>query len=545
MPRVYGCCSHPCPIPKPPPASWSACAQNHPPAFDRIASSPAALRSAIHLFSYSTFLSEAALKNPERILDVAQSGSFYRVLTAEEYAALLESIVPLTDLARFRRRQLIRDRPSRCARRSHARRDHQELSNLADAILDVAYRRVRGAFVDTPRRAAPADGSLCGFSVISLGKLGGEELNYSSDIDLMFVYGGNGETDGPSPVTNKEFYKKVANEYTALLSAYTGEGQCYRVDLRLRPDGTLGEICISEEGARAYYTDRARDWEKQMLIKARVSAGDPRAGRRPAGVRRAPDLPELPRFPRRRSGLRNAAAHQRENGRATRRAMAGSTSSLRPAASAISNSWCSACSGCTADASRGFGTAAPCSPLSACATRDFSPQASMRDLGAAYQFLRYLEHRLQMEEDRQTHTLPSDPAQLDLLARKMPPDSTGVALTGADPAPEAGRASRRRQGNLRARDPRTAAAVLHSPGAVRSGEAEPASEPPPSSNVARLLDQRAPQLADAVAKAGPQRGRQRFEHFLEKAVASPELLARLERDPKLAEAVFDIFEHSN
>ncbi len=94
--------------------------------------------------------------------------------------------------------------------------------------------------------------------MISLGKLGGQELNYSSDIDLMFLYAGNGETDGPAPISNKEFYKKVANEYTALLSAYTSDGQCYRVDLRLRPDGTLGEICISADGARTYYRPRAR-----------------------------------------------------------------------------------------------------------------------------------------------------------------------------------------------------------------------------------------------------------------------------------------------
>jgi len=94
----------------------------------------------------------------------------------------------------------------------------------------------------------------------------------------MFVYGGSGQTDGPHVLTNKEFYKKLANQYTESLSSYTAEGQCYRVDLRLRPDGTLGEICISEEGAREYYSVRARDWEKQMLIKARISAGDAEPG---------------------------------------------------------------------------------------------------------------------------------------------------------------------------------------------------------------------------------------------------------------------------
>src|SRR5260370_15099113 len=116
-------------------------------------------------------------------------------------------------------------------------------------------------------------------SVIALGKLGGRELNYSSDIDLMFVYTANGETDGPNSISNKEFYKKVANQYTELLSTYTAEGLCYRVDLRLRPDGSLGEVCASLGGAKKYYQVRARDWELQMLIKARVAAGDPETAR--------------------------------------------------------------------------------------------------------------------------------------------------------------------------------------------------------------------------------------------------------------------------
>jgi hypothetical protein len=127
----------------------------------------------------------------------------------------------------------------------------------------------------------------------------------------MFVYGGNGETDGAARLSNKEFYKKVANQYTALLSTYTAEGQCYRVDLRLRPDGTLGEICISEDGAKTYY-ERAR----ARLGKADADQGAhlgrrARAGRRAAGVRRAADLPELARFPRGGGGRKRASASAR------------------------------------------------------------------------------------------------------------------------------------------------------------------------------------------------------------------------------------------
>ena len=71
-----------------------------------------------------------------------------------------------------------------------------------------------------------------------VGKLGGRELNYSSDIDLMFLYGANGQTSGSDVITNREFYKKVANRYTAVWT-YTAGGVCYRVDLRLRPEGNF------------------------------------------------------------------------------------------------------------------------------------------------------------------------------------------------------------------------------------------------------------------------------------------------------------------
>ena len=300
-----------------------------------IVSSAAALRCAVNIFSYSRFLSDAVLKKPERILEVSTSGSFYRVLSVEGYEERLYDFSARSG-ATCRRRWIspVSAAANCCA--SHCAtcmgvaslaEVTEELSNLADAILDFAYRRIRDASGGAARRAAPGRRQRCGFSVISLAKLGGKELNYSSDIDLMFVYGGNGETDGPRPISNKEFCKKIANQYTALLSTYTADGQCYRVDLRLRPDGTLGEIASRDEGARRYYTERARDWEKQMLIKARVSAGEAGARRGAAGIRRAADLPELARFSRGGSGVGNAPAHQRKSRHAEARRGAASTSS--------------------------------------------------------------------------------------------------------------------------------------------------------------------------------------------------------------------------
>src|SRR5579884_1615520 len=263
----------------------AAFVERWPDCFRDAVDSPSGLQYLTTVFGYSRFLSEELLQHPgwlESIDDVE------RVRSAAEYAEQLwrvlrnkpASTADALVYAQFRRRQILRILLCDVLGICTLSETTEQLSNLADAILDVSLQRIRDEMI--ARHGVPrCAGRECGFAVIALGKLGGMELNYSSDIDLMFIYGGAGETDGSSPISNKEFFKKVANEYTALLSTYTAEGMCYRVDLRLRPDGSLGEICISLEGARKYYGSRARDWELQMLIKGRAAAGD-------AAVRRAP-----------------------------------------------------------------------------------------------------------------------------------------------------------------------------------------------------------------------------------------------------------------
>ena len=523
--------------------------QDSPSAFDRIASSPAALRCAVNLFSYSQFLSETVVQNPERILRVASSGSFYRVLPAEAYAERLVAFLgrdgtgapAAVDLARFRREQLLRIVLRDVMGVAALSEVTEELSNLADAILDVTYGRIRAELVRRHGEPRLADGTPCGFSVISLGKLGGQELNYSSDIDLMFVYGGNGETDGPLRLSNKEFYKKVANDYTALLSAYTAEGQCYRVDLRLRPDGKLGEICISEEGARAYYAERARDWEKQMLIKARVSAGEPGPGAalldfvEPLIYQSSLDFRgvEAVSETRQRISEKMAAKKGRRRGLDVKLA-AGGIRDIEFLAQCLQR-----LHGGREQWVRHGGTMFALFRLR---DKGLLSGAEYARLVAAYQFLRHLEHRLQMDEDRQTHTLPTDPEELDLLARKMPRETSGAPLDGE---------------TLKRRVAEHQAAVLEAydrivhmqqpaddwPAAGVTAVEEEVEAAAPASNLTRALEQRAPRLA-AAAGACLHRGRERFTHFLEKAMASPEVLARLEENARLAAGVLDIFEHS-
>jgi glutamate-ammonia-ligase adenylyltransferase len=398
-----------------------------PAEFDRIAHSAVALRAAIAIFAHSRFLSESVLRDPERIVQVATSQRFYRTLSVDEYEHLLAaSDVPF---AAFRRRQLLRIALRDVLGAATLAEITQELSNLADAILDVASRRVRAQFAERHGEPRLPDGSACGFSVISLGKLGGSELNYSSDVDLMFVYAGNGQTDGAAPITNKEFYKKVANEYTALLSTYTAEGQCYRVDLRLRPDGTGGEVCLSEEGARAYYTERARDWEKQMLIKARVSAGDREPGERllefvePLIYRTSLDFRAVEAVSETRQRISEKMGARKPSRSLDVKLTPGGIRDIEFLAQCLQRLY-----GGREPWVRHGGTM-----LALARLRDKSllSGGEYARLGAAYQFLRTIEHRLQLEEDRQTHTLPADPDRLEILARQMPAEATGAAFTAS------------------------------------------------------------------------------------------------------------------
>ncbi|SPE42764.1 (Glutamate--ammonia-ligase) adenylyltransferase [Candidatus Sulfopaludibacter sp. SbA3] len=504
--------------------------QDSPAAFHRITESPAAMRCAVNLFSYSSFLSDAVLQHPERILEVANSGSFYRVLTVEEYEQRLfdflggenQGVPSAVDLARFRRRQLLRIMLRDVLGAATLSDVTEELSALADAILDVTCRRIRADFVARYGSPRLADGSPCGFSVISLGKLGGQELNYSSDIDLMFLYAGNGETDGPSPISNKEFYKKVANHYTTLLSTYTSDGQCYRVDLRLRPDGTLGEISISADGARTYYAERARDWEKQMLIKARVSAGETGPGAQlldfvePLIYQSSLDFRAVEAVSETRQRIsEKMAARRGAQGRLDIKLMPGGIRDIEFLVQCLQR-----LHGGREQWVRHGGTM-----LAMFRLRDkgLLSGGEHSRLAAAYQFLRYLEHRLQMEEDRQTHTLPNDVFAIDLLARKMP----GQVATG--------RILIARLEEHRAAVSEIYDRVVH------------AQKPLYYTIVAEVeppCQDEEPPLAEAVAAANLHRGRERLEHFLERAAATPDLLPRLDADPALFAHVLDIFEHS-
>ncbi|MGH9692999.1 MAG: glutamine-synthetase adenylyltransferase, partial [Bryobacteraceae bacterium] len=232
----------------------------HPSLLTQIAATRPRLQWLITIFGFSRFLSEELLQHPDRLNDVPD---VYRVLTVSDYTERLSwflaernaGSVGALDLALFRRREIFRIAVRDALNFGTLSEITEELSSLADAILQRALNAVFDDLASRYGRPAldpESEAGSQGFCVLALGKLGGRELNYSSDIDLLFLYSVNGETSRPEAITNREFYKKLGNRLTEILSTYTAEGLCYRVDLRLRPEGSLGEICISIEGAKEY-----------------------------------------------------------------------------------------------------------------------------------------------------------------------------------------------------------------------------------------------------------------------------------------------------
>ena len=527
--------------------------QQYPTEFRRFCSVPGILRAVVAVFSYSRFLADELLKNPGWLESMQRLD---QLLTVEQYAALLEELLgsqpagttEALSLASFRRREIMRILIRDVLGYGTLAEITSEISNLADAILDVSYRRIRREMVarhGTPRYRDEA-GQLCecGMAVIALGKLGGAELNYSSDIDLMFVYTAPGDTDGPHPISNKEFYKKVANQYTHLLSTYTAEGLCYRVDLRLRPDGSLGEVCLSLDGAKKYYQTRARDWELQMLIKGRVAAGDVETGRdlldsvEPLIYSTTLDFSAIEAVSVTRERI-SEKLNQRRGAKAAAFDIKLARGGIRDIEFLVQ--CLQRLHGGRVPWVRHGGTMLALARLN---DKDLLSAAEYSRLVSAYRFLRNLEHRLQFEDDRQTHTLPTDIRSLDLLARKVPSAHLGSASSGEKLRQEVNgyleAVQEIYERVIHAQKPIYYSAVVQSLG--ESDLAEPIE--PPSSNLVRFLDQRAPRLAEQLARSVPRLGVRAFEHFLEKIVPNTEWLALMNDSPGVARHVLDIFEHS-
>jgi glutamate-ammonia-ligase adenylyltransferase len=298
---------------------------------------------------------------------------------------------------------------------------HRDLNGLADlgevfaTMTALAEESIAAAAAEAQRRMAevhglPADGVE--LIVAALGKLGGCELNVSSDVDLVFLYAAEGETAGPRVLTHTEYFAKVARTFIPLLADVTAEGQAFRVDMRLRPFGDSGPMVSSLGQLEDYFIAHARPWERYAWMKSRVVAG-PKAGLRervdPFVYRRYLDFGMLEAL-RDLHGRISEAARQRRK-----------TDDIKVGPGGIRELEFAVQLFQLVRGGRdpGLRTTSTREGLAAIGERDLIEPARVQALAEAYGFLRKLEHRLQYHDDQQTQALPRDAGEQALIAESM------------------------------------------------------------------------------------------------------------------------------
>jgi len=404
-------------------------AKEQPRAHQNLLRQPALLADVIALAAWSPLLATTLEQNPEYLHWLSRERAYPRVRTCDElkealarFALTNSSLNPQVLLARFRRRELLRTYLHDIRRAQTLVETMEELSNLADAILDYALSLARQdldnryglpRLIDERGRTATAE-----FCVIALGKLGSMELNYASDIDLVFLYSDDGTTAGTGArgeVSNREYFVKLSETIAKIVGQSGGEGAAYRVDLRLRPHGRDGALACSLQEAERYYLNTAQDWERQALIRSRAAAGSTELFTRfkdavtPAVFR--PDVSvsgalasvrlakqKIDRQVEKKSGFnvklgRGGIREIEFIAQALQLAHGGRDEWLRVPHTLVS--------------------------LGRLADRGFITDPEHSQLSDAYNFLRMLEHRLQMEHGLQTHIVPESDETQSLVARRM------------------------------------------------------------------------------------------------------------------------------
>lgn len=244
----------------------------------------ATIKLLVSLFGMSEFLSKILIGHPE-LLDslVARSASSVaktKEAMAEELDTLLEQSDYFEDhldiLRRYRNEEFLRIGLNDIHGRLLQGEVTSQLSLLGEVCLAAAFRL---AVAELQRFGQPtyqyeggrAEAHL---AIIAMGKLGGRELNYHSDLDIIFVFDHQGSTDGGKQISNHEYFAKLAQKIISILTMQTREGYVYKIDTRLRPSGNAGPLVTSLESFLDYHRKESQIWEKQALTKARVVLGD-------------------------------------------------------------------------------------------------------------------------------------------------------------------------------------------------------------------------------------------------------------------------------
>ncbi|MSQ93879.1 MAG: bifunctional [glutamate--ammonia ligase]-adenylyl-L-tyrosine phosphorylase/[glutamate--ammonia-ligase] adenylyltransferase [Gemmataceae bacterium] len=382
------------------------------------------LETMLQLFSTSQFFSDLLITNPDylEMLRIPLRSSPSRAemleqLRADVEAAYEDSSV-LRAFRRFRQRQMLRIGANDIIRDRPLEEITRDISRVADTSLEVALetgrRNISKRFGEPFTNGdEPARCVILGF-----GKLGGKELNYSSDIDLIFLYDEEGLTRGQrvTIISNDDYFGRVCSEVVRLLSAHTEGGMAYRVDLRLRPEGHRGPLARALASTLSYYDTLGRTWERQALIKVRPVAGDATLGeefmraiepfvyRRYLSVAEINEIKALKRKIEHKSGPHGESDTEVKTGHGGIRDVEFTIQFLQLA------------NGGDLPEIRQSNTLKAIRALekARCLT-----DSEYRALDSTYRFLRKIEHRLQIMFDQQTHRMPEKPAELRKLALRM------------------------------------------------------------------------------------------------------------------------------
>ncbi|NQU20048.1 MAG: bifunctional [glutamate--ammonia ligase]-adenylyl-L-tyrosine phosphorylase/[glutamate--ammonia-ligase] adenylyltransferase [Candidatus Nealsonbacteria bacterium] len=335
---------------------------------------------------------------------------------AAEIEALEHDDAVLRALRRFKRRETLRIAYGDIVREQPLQTVTEQISFLADAILEAALRAARRKLqIERGRPIGPA-GQPARFVVLAMGKLGGRELNYSSDVDLIFIYDGEGHTDGRRPTSNAEFFAQLAREIVRMTAEPTDLGSAYRVDLRLRPEGDRGPVVCSLQSALAYYDVRGRTWERQAYIKAWPVAGDLELGHEllrrlaPWIYRRYLGLADISGIKALKRRIERPARHETADRRNVKTGHGG----IRDVEFVIQ--FLQMLNGGDLTEVRTGNTLEAIARLERVGCLSSLEQMLLSN---HYVFLRTIEHRLQIMFDLQTHVLPERPDDVRKLALRM------------------------------------------------------------------------------------------------------------------------------
>ncbi len=240
------------------------------------------------VFVFSDFVAKQCIRNPKCVAELILSADLRRQYSEGEYSTRLQSLLAQVKdetelcsiLRQARRREMVRIAFRDLAGMADLTETMSDLSDFADACAEQALSILY--FQNCMNFGIPmsANGSPQCLVVLGMGKLGAKELNFSSDIDLIFAYPEAGQTSGgPQSVSNDEFFTLLCRRLLKVLGANTRDGMLFRVDMGLRPYGEGGPVVMSFDSLESYYQIQGREWERYALIKARVIAGDKTAGK--------------------------------------------------------------------------------------------------------------------------------------------------------------------------------------------------------------------------------------------------------------------------